>query len=103
MMAIDDGAWIFGGVALTQITVVFGMVYAARNARRARTVAESTNEAVNHVGEGEPTLINQVREHGRILRRHTRHHEWSAHVLQEVARQAGVTVPPLPKDEEDAP
>jgi hypothetical protein len=104
VFGVDDGAYILGGVTLTQLVVVFGIVYGARQSRTARRVAESTNEAVNNVDKenGEPTLINQVREHGRILRRHSAHHEWSATVLQEVARQAGVNVPPLPEDDEEA-
>lgn len=101
VFGLDDGAYILGGVALTQAVVVFGIIYAGRNARAARTIAESTNNAVNHVPEGSPTLIQQVQEHGRILRRHTRHNEWSATVLQEVARQAGVGVPPLPTDDQE--
>lgn len=101
MLGIDDGAYILVGTVVTQIVVVFGIIYAGRNARKARIVAESTNNAVNHVPAGQPTLIQQVQEHGRILRRHSKHHEWSAEVLQEVARQAGVRVPPLPADDEE--
>lgn len=101
MFAVDDGTKLLIGTLITQAVVVFGIIYAGRNARRARVVAESTNNAVNHVPDGQPTLIQQVQEHGRILRRHTKHNEWSATVLQEVARQAGVGVPPLPSDDDE--
>lgn len=96
MFGIDQGAYILAGVIITQGVVVFGIVYAAHNAKKARVVAESTNNAVNHVPEGTPTLIQQVQEHGRILQKHGAYHEWQTDVLREVARQAGVVVPPLP-------
>jgi acyl-coenzyme A thioesterase PaaI-like protein len=99
---MDEGAWIFGGVIVTQLTVVFGMIYQGHQARKAKLIAASTNNAVNHVAEGEPTMINQVREHGKILQRIQRHQDWSVGVLQEVARQSGVRVPPLPADDEEA-
>lgn len=100
MIGLSEAAYVLIGTVVTQIVVLFGIIYGARNARRARIVAESTNNAVNHVPEGQPTLIQQVQEHGRILRRHSQHHEWSAQVLQEMARQTGVPVPPLPVDDE---
>lgn len=100
ILGLSDGGWQFAGVLVVQATVVFGIWYAAHNARRARKVAESTNEAVNHVPEGTPTLIQQVQHHGHVLRKIEAHQEWQAGVLLEVARQAGVAVPALPQHDE---
>lgn len=100
VIGLSEAGWVFAGVALTQATVVFGIIYAGHNARRARKVAESTNDAVNHVPKGEPTLIQQVQQHGKVLRKIEAHQEWQAGVLLEVARQAGVAVPALPQHDE---
>lgn len=102
LLGVSEAGWQFAGVVVVQLTVVFGIWYAAHNARRARKVIESTNEAVNHVPEGTPTLIQQVLHHGMVLRKIEAHQQWQAGVLLEVARQAGVVVPALPlTDEED--
>lgn len=104
VFAIDDGAYILGGVALTQAVVVFGIIYAGRNARAARTLAESTNDAVNHVDKesGELKLIDQVRQHGRQLRQHHEYHRWTSAALVTIADEIGVTVPPVPDEDEEA-
>lgn len=103
MFGVDQGAYILAGTIFTQAVVVFGIVYAGHNARRARVTAESTNEAVNHVGPNEPKLIDQVRGHGKQLDRHAQYHQWTATTLATIADQIGVPVPPLPQfDQEDA-
>jgi len=103
MLGVDDGAYILGGVALTQAVVVFGIVYAGRNARAAREIAESTNEAVNNVDKeaGELKLIDQVRSHGKQLRQHHDYHRWTVSALSTIADEIGVTVPPLPHEESE--
>jgi hypothetical protein len=85
------GLWGFLAVLVTQGVIVL-------NQRRGAKVNNSTNLSVNHVGENEPTLINQVREHGRQLQVIDHRQQWTVEVLQEVARQSGVRVPPLPEN-----
>ena len=103
MLAMSDAMWVFLGVVVTQFVVVFGIVYAAKNARAARTIAESTNEAVNNVDKekGEPKLIDQVRSHGRQLKAHNEYHRWTAAALVTIADEIGVKVPPLPEEVEE--
>jgi hypothetical protein len=102
MIAITEvpdnaGMWGFLAVLVTQVVILL-------NQRRSSRVAKSTNNSVNNIDKdgGELTMIAQVREHGRMLHSIRRHQDWSVGVLHEVARQAGVTVPPLPKDDEEA-
>lgn len=95
MNDVPVGAWGFLAVLVTQGVIVLGQ-------RRSQKVAKSTNKSVNHIGADEPTMINQVREHGRMLHSIKKHQDWSVGVLHEVARQAGVAVPPLPDDDEEA-
>jgi len=100
MIAITEipdnaGMWGFLAVLVTQGVILI-------NQRRNGRVAKSTNNSVNNVDKehGESTLIDQVRHHGRMLHRIQRHQDWSVGVLQEVARQSGVTVPALPQDDD---
>ena len=105
MFGLDQGAYILAGTFLTQLVVMFGIVYAGKNAKKARQLGESTNDAVNHVdvAGGELKLIDQVRNHGRQLDRHEEYHEWTASALSTIAAEIGVRVPPLPEfDTEDA-
>jgi hypothetical protein len=104
MIAITEGAYTLAGVGVTQLALTFGIIYNARQSAAAKRVADSTNLAVNHVGPGEPTLINQVRSHGKQLVRLEKNQAWTQTVLVEMAHQTGIGVPPLPQhDDEEHP
>jgi len=104
MIAMTEGAYTLAGVVFTQVVLTFGIIYNARQSAAAKRVAESTNMAVNHVSPSEPTLINQVRSHGKQLVRVEKNQVWTQTVLIEMAHQTGIRVPALPKhdDEEHA-
>jgi hypothetical protein len=104
MIVMTEGAYTLAGVVFTQVVLTFGIIYNARQSAAAKRVADSTNMAVNHVGSGEPTLINQVRSHGKQLVRLEKNQVWTQTELVEKAHQTGIRVPPLPQhdDEEHA-
>jgi len=81
--------------------LTFGIIYNARQTAAAKRVAHSTNMAVNHVGTNEPTLINQVRNHGKQLGRLEKNQVWTQTVLVEMAHQTGIRVPALPKHDDE--
>lgn len=92
MLALSAGAWGFASVLATQVVIVIGMFVQHRTTK-------ATYKAVNGVDEanGEPRLIDQVREHGRDIRDLKLMNEWKVGVLQQLAIQVGVRVPPLPE------
>jgi len=101
MIAMTEGAYTLTGVVFTQVVLTFGIIYNARQTAAAKRVAHSTNMAVNHVGTNEPTLINQVRNHGKQLGRLEKNQVWTQTVLVEMAHQTGIRVPALPKHDDE--
>lgn len=95
MLAISPAAWGFCGVFVTQAVILVGMGLQRRTAK-------ATYKAVNGVDEenGEPRLIDQVRDARRRLVVLEAMNEWKVGVLKQVAEQVGLRVPPLPESVE---
>lgn len=94
MIAVDEGAYILAGTVVTQVVVLIGLVIQIKTKR----ASDGAYEAVNGVDKenGEPKLIDQVRESRRRLDRLEAMNAWKVGVLQQIADQVGVDVPPLP-------
>lgn len=95
MLAISPAAWGFYGVFVTQAVILVGMGLQHRTTK-------ATYKAVNSVDEenGEPRLIDQVRDARRRLVVLEAMNEWKVGVLKQVAEQVGLRVPPLPESVE---
>lgn len=92
MLAISSAAWGFGGILVTQVVVVVVTLLQRRTTK-------ATYRAVNGVDEanGEPRLIDQVRDARHRLLLLEAMNEWKVNVLKQVAEQVGLRVPPLPE------
>lgn len=92
MLAMSPAAWGFGGILVTQVVVVVVTLLQRRT-------TQATYRAVNGVDEenGEPRLIDQVRDARHRLDRLELMNEWKIVVLRQVAEQVGLRVPPLPE------
>lgn len=66
--------------------------------RRNRKDLKQINKAVNHVGEGEPTLIQRVKN---LEMRSEKYAEWESAAFKAIADQIGVTLPERPKQESE--
>lgn len=96
MFAVTDAQWAFFGVLCTNFVALVALFWQGRRTRKA---SEGAYEAVNGVDKanGEEKLIDQVRDNARRLDRLEAMNEWKVGVLQQVAEQVGVRVPPLPE------
>lgn len=103
VLGVDDGAataarWGVLGVVVAQIGLIVLAVINKREIRKARTVAESTNESVNGVKKGEPNLINKMRGAEHDISYLKASHKWQTTVLIRLAHSVGITVEPPPVD-----
>lgn len=89
LLAISEGAW---AAIAALITGLFGVI--AELLRRTLREVRQVNRAVNHVAPGEPPLIERVR---RLEQRTDMQSQWMADVLELVAAQLGVKLPPHPE------
>lgn len=83
-------AAVIGSLLLLLGTFVNG----ARNRRDIKVISRS----VNHVGRGEPTLIQRVR---RLERHGERHAKWEKEAFTVIAQQLGVSLPTFPTHPSD--
>ncbi len=58
------------------------------------TRLDGFDKAMNNVGEGEPSLIQEVKTMRADVDEIKRHSSWDRHVLEAVARRVGVSVEP---------
>jgi hypothetical protein len=61
--------------------------------RRSGKSLEQINRAVNHIGPGEPTLIERVRKLETASDELNKHSRWVRHSMRELARQMGMQIP----------
>lgn len=86
MAAVDAGTAQVLGAAVTGISLVIVAWLQVKNNRHLRVI----NRSVNHIAEGEPTLIDRVRYAEQCQ-------EWSTTALSQIAHQVGVGLPPVPE------
>lgn len=105
IIGADDGAataarWGVLGVVVAQVGLIVLAVINKREIRKARQVAESTNESVNNVDKasGEPNLINKMRGAEHDISYLKASHKWQTTVLIRLAHSVGITVEPPPVD-----
>ena len=100
MTAIDEGT---AAVVVTIITILVAPTWFAWwNTKRSRllaqdtnTVSHATNKAVNHVPDGEPTLVQEVKTMRGQIDELTHAQRWSQDVLQKMAERVGIRTEPF--------
>ena len=80
------------------VVALIGLIATYITTRRNRKDIKQINKAVNHVGDGEPTLIQRVK---RLEARSEKHAEWESAAFKAIADQIGVQLPERPAVESE--